>query len=188
MKNEFNFSILPSGVLSAAALHCGYSTFLSFANYIKTLPYRRVSNDNNPLAVLDEQCGTCSAKHKLLAALAHECGHFEVNLTVGIYWMSEQNTPGVNAALQGTGIHAVPEAHCYLTINGIRHDFTGLNQGTSSPFDALLSEHQVLPKKLSLMKTDLHKQEIATWSKKIGLSPNEGWAVREACIAALAAR
>jgi hypothetical protein len=186
MEKTFDFQILPTGELSAAALRHGYLTFLSFAKYISTLPYRRVSN-NNPQVVLDEQCGTCSAKHKLLAALAHECDHAEVHLTIGIYRMNEQNTPGVGQVLRKAKIDAIPEAHCYLKISGVRYDFTGLNQGSSSPFDDLLLEQCVLPEQLSSVKIDLHKKEIATWSQKNGLSVSECWALREACISALAA-
>jgi hypothetical protein len=106
---------------------------------------------------------------------------------IGIYQMNEQNIPGIGEVLRKSGIDAVPEAHCYLKINGVRHDFTGLRQGASSPFDNLLLEHCVLPDQLSSVKVDLHKREIAAWAQKTGLSADEGWALREACIAALAA-
>jgi hypothetical protein len=89
--------------------------------------------------------------------------------------------------LQDAGVDAVPEAHCYLTIHSARYDFTGLEQGEASPFDALLLEQRVLPEQLPAVKTALHQREIAAWAARTGLTADGGWALREACIAALAA-
>ncbi len=38
--------------------------------------------------------------------------------------MTERNTPGVGAVLSKHGLAFVPEAHCYLTYEGIRIDVT----------------------------------------------------------------
>jgi hypothetical protein len=48
-----------------------------------------------------------SLSHQLLAAVAQDCGHSEVQLTVGIYEMSEENTPGVGTVLNANS-NAVP--------------------------------------------------------------------------------
>src|SRR5690606_8990321 len=105
-----------------------------------------------------------SSKHRLLATVAHELGHFEVQLTVGIYEMDEHNTPGVGAVLRAAGLRSIPEAHCYLTVHDERFDFTGLPPGPISPFHALLSEHLVLPADLHEAKLRLHKQAISAWA------------------------
>jgi hypothetical protein len=136
--------------------------------------------------VLRERCGTCSSKHQLLAAVAHECGHVEVQLVVGIYEMSEHNTPGVGPVLGAASLSSIPEAHCYLVVAGERLDFTGLRSGSSSPFDALLTEHVVLPADLPEAKGNLHRRAITTWSDALGISTARAWDIREACIAALA--
>ena len=85
MQNLLNFDIEPNGVLSTAVLAAGFSSFESFAKYVRSLPYGRIEPSNDGLAVLREKRGTCSSKHQLLALLAHECGHTEISLTIGIY-------------------------------------------------------------------------------------------------------
>jgi hypothetical protein len=120
--------------------------------------YGRSKNPADLLSVLKENVGTCSSKHRLLAAVAHECGHHEVDLMVGIYEMSEENTLGVGPVLSGAAIRFIPEAHCYLKIAGCRYDFTGLPPGQSSPFDSLLSEETVLPESLPIAKVAIHEK------------------------------
>jgi hypothetical protein len=46
-----------------------------------------------PVIVLAEQRGTCSTKHALLRRLAIEQG-LDIALVLGIYEMTERNTPG----------------------------------------------------------------------------------------------
>jgi hypothetical protein len=107
---------------------------------------------------------------------------------VGIYEMSENNTPGVGAVLNEGSLASIPEAHCYLSIEGERFDFTGLSAGSSSPFAALLAEYPVSPANLAQIKGELHKEAIAGWASERGISKEAAWAAREACIAALAAK
>jgi hypothetical protein len=139
------------------------------------------------LTVLRQGCGTCSAKHQLLATIAQDCGHSEVQLTVGIYEMSEENTPGVGTVLNAASLTSIPEAHCYLSIEGERFDYTDLSAGSSSPFAALLAEYTVSPTNLPQVKVELHQRAIAAWASDHGISKEAAWATREACIAALAA-
>ncbi|MFO0216127.1 MAG: hypothetical protein ACK511_08925 [Burkholderiales bacterium] len=187
MQSPLHFPIQSSGVLCDEVLALGLSSFDQLAVYVRSLPYGRTSNTAEPSAVLLEKRGTCSSKHHLLAAVAHECGHFEVQLTVGIYEMSEQNTPGVGAVLRSVSLASIPEAHCYLTVGGERFDFTGLSSGMSSPFDALLTEDIVSPTDLPQTKVRLHMHAVATWAGVVGISAASAWAAREAWITALAA-
>lgn len=73
--------------------------------------------------VLEERCGTCSAKHALLTELASENDR-PVSLVLGIYEMDEINSPGVGPVLQRYGLRCVPEAHCRLVYEGTRVDLT----------------------------------------------------------------
>src|SRR5262245_19598688 len=133
MRHSLNFSISHAGMLCEEVLTRGFSTFDRLAEHVRSLPYGRASHATDSLSVLREERGTCSAKHRLLAAVAHECGHLEVQLVVGIYEMSEQNTPGVGPALRSASLSTIPEAHCYLAVAGERLDFTGLSSGSASP-------------------------------------------------------
>jgi len=183
----FSFPIESKSSLCDAVRAYGLLDFASLCEYVRALPYGRVASSNNPLLVLREGKGTCSSKHQLLATVAHDCGHHDVQLTVGIYEMSEANTPGVGAVLQRASISSIPEAHCYLMVGQERFDFTGLPIGNESPFMSLLEEHVVPPQMLGKSKTGLHIQALEVWASGAGVSIDKAWSAREACIAALAA-
>ena len=185
MYNSLDFPIQNSGTLSAHVLSLGFKRFLSFAEHVRTLSYGRIADSHDVLAVIREQKGTCSSKHLLLASLAHECGHPDIRLTVGIYQMSEDNTPGVGPALGRAGLKCIPEAHCYLKYKGSRYDFTGLEKGKSSPFDTISLEQYVNPVDLAEVKNTLHRQEIEKFASRLGLAPGAVWEIREDCIKVL---
>jgi hypothetical protein len=184
---RLQFPISGESALCKEVRSRGLESFERMAEHVRSLPYGRTANTSDPVAVLREGRGTCSAKHRLLAAIAHDCGHAEVQLVVGIYEMSEENTPGVGAVLDAASLRSIPEAHCYLSIEGERFDFTGLAAGSSSPFAALLAEYTVAPTTLAQIKMKRHQEAIAGWAKTCGISNESAWATREACIDALAA-
>jgi len=184
---ELNFEIVGGTPVAEAVRRHGFDCFLGLAEHVRQLPYGRPSCARDVLVVLEEEQGTCSSKHRLLAAVAHECGHPEVELVVGLYAMSEQNTPGVGAVLEEAGVVSIPEAHCYLRLGDRRYDFTGLSRGASSPFEALLSEHIVPLARLPEAKVRLHHDAIRAWAAVHGLAFADAWALREACIRALVA-
>jgi hypothetical protein len=182
------FLISGNSALCEEIRSLGFESFERLAEHVRKLPYGRTANSGDPLAVLRQGCGTCSAKHQFLATVAQDCGHSEVQLIVGIYEMSEENTPGVGTVLNAASLTSIPEAHCYLSVEGERFDYTGLSAGSSSPFAALLAEYTVSPTSLSHAKVELHKRAIAAWAKDRSISKEAAWATREACIAALAAK
>ncbi|MEH6497783.1 MAG: hypothetical protein V7751_00170 [Pseudoalteromonas distincta] len=188
MTHELNFNITVNGAITEAVRGHGFNEFQAFAEYIHNLPYGRPDCAQDILAVLKEGRGTCSVKHRLLAAVADECGHPEVELVVGLYAMSEQNTPGVGTTLKAAGFAWIPEAHCYLQVRDRRYDFTGLTSGTDSPFDALLSEHPAHWLDLPDQKSRLHQQAMALWATANALAFDDAWRLREACIQSLADR
>jgi hypothetical protein len=187
MSGRLRFRISGGSALCEDVRTRGFASFEDLTEHVRALPYSRTSNLDEPLAVLREGRGTCSAKHQFLAAVAQDCGHSEVQLTVGIYEMTEENTPGVGTVLKAASLGSIPEAHCYLSIEGDRFDFTGLRAGGSSPFAALLAEYTVSPAILPQIKVELHKKAIGAWASGRGISEEVAWAIREACIAALAA-
>jgi hypothetical protein len=188
MRTSIDFPLLDRGPLSRAAMRKGFATFEELAGFVRDLPYGRVSNALDCLAVLAEGRGTCSAKHRLLAAVAQECGHPDVQLTIGIYEMCEANTPGVGKVLRDASLSSIPEAHCYLTVDGERFDYTGLASGVASPFASLIEEHFVDPADLPRLKEQYHRKALAAWAAKAGQAESSAWQTREACIAALSGR
>jgi len=88
-----------------------------FVKYVVTLtwdrlrPRKTLSDSHLPTRV--PRRFTCTTKHALLAALARE-QHINAQLVLGIYEMSERNTPGVGHVLSRYGLSYIPEAHCHL--------------------------------------------------------------------------
>ncbi|MBK8767550.1 MAG: hypothetical protein IPM01_24235 [Burkholderiaceae bacterium] len=175
----------PSTLVAEAVVALGFSSFDGLGRHLAALPYGRVVRSGDPLAVLREGRGTGSSKHQLLATVAQGCEHFEVMLTVGLYAMSEANTPGVGAVLAAASVDAIPEARCYLTIDHQRIDFSGAPRGRASPFASLAAEYFLAPEVLAERKPQLHRQALAQWAPAHGLSEQAAWDLREACIAAL---
>jgi hypothetical protein len=141
-------------------------------------------------AVLCEEKGTCSTKHALLAALAHE-QDLPVVLTLGLYAMHERNTPGVGMVLTRYGLASLPEAHCYLTYSGRRIDVTRSGAEPTEPITQLLHEEAIVPEQIGDYKVTLHRHYMQTWvnanaERVRGRSFEEVWRIREECIAALA--
>lgn len=188
MREAIEFTLACAGPVVTQVRELGFEGFASLAGHIRQIPYGRTSSHEDPLAVLTENRGTCSSKHWLLGLVAEECGRADVKLMVGIYAMWEANTPGVGAILEPAGVASIPEAHCYLKADSQRLDFTGLAEGVASPFDALLSEHSVLPADLREEKTRLHKEAIGRWAKHRAWEYEQAWSLREACIQALTLR
>lgn len=177
-----DFPIVGTGPLSRGVLSRGHTRFAEVAEEVQALPYGRVRDLESVSAVIDEQKGTCSAKHRYLAALAHENGQPEVTLMLGLYEMSEENTPGVGSVLEADGLAALPEAHCYLMSGNQRYDFTGLSAGSRSPLEALIDERAVSPSDLPELKASYHRAALTTWANARGLNPDRVWHVRERCI------
>jgi len=181
-----DFLISGAGPLSRAARSRGCRRFTEVAEVVRALPYGRVQDSEDVLAVLKEGKGTCSSKHRFLVALAHECGHTEVQLVLALYEMSEKNTPVVGNVLRVEQLSAIPEAHCYLTYGGWRFDFTGLAAAAASPFESLIEERVVSPTDLASTKLAYHRHAIELWARAHGIDPDRAWTIRERCIALLA--
>ena len=162
----------------------GFGTFGRLAEHVRALPLGPPTRPDDPLAVLHEGRGNGSAKHLLLATVAQGGGHFEVMLTVGLYAMSEVNTPGVGAVLDAASQTSIPATRCYLTIDHQRFDFTGDARGEASPFMALSAEYFLSPESLFDRTLQLHRQALAGWADTHGLSAQAAWALHDACSAA----
>src|SRR5437016_6324405 len=88
-----------AGEIIAAFLSARLTDYRSAARYVRDLAYSRNRDRADHLSVMRERRGTCSTKHALLARLAIE-QRLQISLMLGIYEMSELNTPGVGAVLR----------------------------------------------------------------------------------------
>jgi hypothetical protein len=175
------------GATTAAFLRLGRGDFRSAGQYVQALPYGRNTHPGDPLIVVTEKRGTCSTKHALLRRLAVE-QNFDIALVLGIYEMTEQNTPGVGAVLGKYGLAILPEAHCYLRAEGRRIDVTrATHLGSAKPISGFLHEEEIDPTQIRNYKTDVHKQYLSRWiADNVGLggrSLSDIWKIREECIA-----
>jgi hypothetical protein len=179
------FAISPATPLGAQVCALGFSRFDVLAAHVRALPCGYAHRPGDPLAILREARGTNSAKHHLLATVAQSCGHPEVVLTLGIYAMSERNTPGIGAILDAASVSSIPQAHCYLTVDNQRLDFTGPSQTPLSPLRSLTAEFFLTPDKLAERRAPLQQQALAQWAAQQSMSFEAAWALRQACLAVL---
>ena len=175
------------GVVTGHFRARGVADFADAAQWVQSLPYGRTSSRDDVSLVITEGRGTCSTKHALLAALAGELG-LELVLTLGIYEMTEANTPGVGAVLQRHGLTSIPEAHCYLVRAGHRIDVTR-EVTAAEPIATFLHEEAIRVDQIGAYKIELHQRVLADWiarePRARGRTLSEVWAIREECIARL---
>jgi len=183
-----NVALHTAGDTTTLFLARGIATLREAARYLWALPYGRVSNALRPDLVLHEGRGTCTTKHALLASLAAE-QEIDLALTLGVYEMTERNTPGVGPVLDRYGLEAIPEAHCYVVWQGERIDIT---RPVNAPeaITRFLYEERVCPKNIAPYKMRIHRQCLNEWKERGGTSAvqyslEELWRIREECIAAL---
>lgn len=71
----------------------GIETWNELIKYVKKLPYGRNSNRTDFGLVISEEKGSCSSKHALLKKVADLNNIENVKLILGMYRMSQNNTP-----------------------------------------------------------------------------------------------
>ena len=183
-----NFELKDGGEITAQFVAASATDFHGAARYVQHLPYGRNTDRADLRLVPREGQGTCSTKHALLAQLAKEQGVI-IDLTVGIYEMTEENTPGVGRILRKYSIPCLPEAHCYLTYQSVRVDVTQSGVAPSEPISQFLFEETIDPIQIGNYKTDLHQRFVKNWvvngSATWNRSWEEIWRIREECITAL---
>ncbi len=168
----------------------GARTLQDAGRILQELPYGRLVEGRTYRDVLHDGRGTCSTKHAVLAEIASEAGVAAL-LTIGIYDMCEANTPGVGGVLGAAGLPSLPEAHCYIIIDGDRIDITRGRATESYDIGELHDEFVVEPPDLSTHKEPIHREILRVWMAAhphlvAGRSEAELWRIRELCIAALA--
>jgi hypothetical protein len=112
------FPLTGNGPLSSAVRALGFESFADVAEFICALSYGRAANDEDQTGILRARTGICNSKHRFLAAVAHGCGRMDVSLTIGLYKMSERNTPGVGTVLAAAQVDAIPARVGYTAFPG----------------------------------------------------------------------
>lgn len=174
-----------NGPLSAACVDRGIISFSSFIEWVEQLPYRRNSDRADYSLVLTEECGACSTKNALVKAVALENNWVDVQLFIGLYWMSEATNPGVGEVLKNESLSYIPEVHTYLKINGEIRDVTGLPAGAESFEKTLFDEIAIEPNQIGDFKIAWHLEHLLAFANEKKFSLEKVIEIREACIATL---
>ena len=158
--------------------------FKDLIDKIKKLPYGRNANRYDFSLVLSENKGTCSSKHAFLKDFADKNEIENVKLYIGIFKMSEANTPKLGDLLLRNNIEYIPEAHCYLKINQIPVDATTSDSFYDKIKQDIMEEIEIIPNQVSDFKVEYHKAFLKKWIKETNQNNNfeEIWEIREQCI------
>ncbi len=170
--------------LTLLAKKQGINSWNELTNYVKNLPYGRNQNRTDAGLVLIEGKGTCSSKHALLKRIADLNQIQNVQLVIGIYKMNQMNTPKIGNVLSNNSLIYIPEAHCYLKIDGKQIDFTSKTSDIRLIENDIVEELEIEPEQVGEFKVAYHKEFIKIWLKKSKLhfTFKEIWKIREKCI------
>jgi hypothetical protein len=152
-------------------------------NFVRQIPYGRNANREDFSLVITENKGTCSSKHAFLKDFANKNNIPNVQLIIGIYKMNEQNT-NIGSLLSDNNLEYIPEAHCYLKIEGNTLDVT-TNESNFEKIKAdLLEEIEIEPLQVANFKIDYHQNYIRNWLIETNskFAFDEIWKIREKCI------
>lgn len=153
-------------------------------SFVQNLPYGRNSNRTDLSLVISDRKGTCSSKHALLKKVADLNQIEHVELILGMYKMNATNTPGIGNGISQFDLDYIPEAHCYLKIDGKRIDLTSPTSNIERVETDLLSETSISPEQIAVFKVNYHQQYLKDWKRKSQLNYTfqEIWSLREKCI------
>ncbi|WP_310556697.1 hypothetical protein [Flavobacterium sp.] len=152
-------------------------------NLVKQIPYGRNSNREDLSLVISENKGTCSSKHAYLKDFANKNNIPNVQLIIGIYKMKESNTK-IGTILSEHKIEYIPEAHCYLKIDGETVDVTSKDADFEKLKNDILEEIEIEPYQVADFKVDYHENFIKNWLRETNskFTFEEIWKIREQCI------
>ena len=174
--------------LTALARHNGINSWSECIRFVQALPYGRNRNRSDFSLVLSEKRGTCSSKHAFLKQIA-DLNHIpDIKLILGIYKMNADNTPGIGTVLADHSIDFIPEAHCYLKIDGQRLDITNPGSDVASIENDILQEKGIEAVQVAEFKVNYHQNFLKKWlqSTNSTFEFEEIWSIREECIRNLA--
>ena len=180
-------SILGNGIISSHFKELGIFEFKAACEWVKSLPYQRNSTKEDYLIVLKECVGTCSSKHELIKRLSVENDIDDCKLILCMFRMSGNNTPKVKSILDEYGLSYIPEAHTYISLNGVVYDLTFPSNPELLYQNDILFTEEITADQIKTYKVELHKNYLKKWIKdsQSTYTFQEVWNIREACIVAL---
>lgn len=179
--------LLSDDILTLDIIESGCVTWEDLVRSVRNFKYGRGESRGDFEQVWYRRIGTCSTKHGFLYQVAQKNGFKQVQLIVGIYLMTKENTPKVGAVLDKHQLSGIPEAHCYLRINEEYLDATSNQSDYLKIASNVMEERSILPEFLVSDKIKYHREFMENWITKEGssVSIDELWQIREECIEAL---
>jgi hypothetical protein len=162
----------------------GIQNWEQLLNFVKKIPYGRNANRTDLSLIIKENKGSCSSKHAFLAKIADLNNIPQVKLILGIYKMNQSNTPGIGDELESNSIEYIPEAHCYLKIDGSYVDLTAVDSDFLKLKNDILEEIEIEPEQVADFKVEFHKNYLRKWltTSNQKMTFDEIWSTREQCI------
>jgi len=77
--------------------------------------------------------------------------------------MDKNNTPKIGIVLIDNAIDFIPEAHCYLKIDGKRNDFTTCQSDSKKLKKDIIEELEIQPEQVARLKVEYHKDYLKKW-------------------------
>jgi hypothetical protein len=98
--------------------------------------------------------------------------------------MNEENTSKIFPLLSENQINYIPEAHCYLKVDGIPLDITTSESFYTKIKNDILEEIEIEPIQVANYKVNYHKDFLKKWIIETNQNKNfnEIWTIREKCI------
>lgn len=183
-----DFELTSNEQYSSRFRELGIHSFQDACDFVAELPYGRNANREDFALVLSEQKGTCSSKHALLAELALENGHPEIELIAGIFLMSDETHAKLSSFFDNKPYASLPECHCYLRFKGERFDFTDTSGSLERIASKLVREQRIDPSQVSDWKIVIHQDYLQRWLNRnpaIGMTLEAIWKEREEAISIL---
>lgn len=170
--------------LTSDLLEAGVVTWDDIVRSVQCFHYGRNSKRDDISLVWYERKGTCSSKHAFLKQIATLNKVPDVKLILAYYKMNETNTPGIGYVLNKYEIESIPEAHCYLEVNGKELDITTVKSSFSRYSNQIIETKEIEPEDIIANKIIWHKEFLHNWLVSNGseMSLDELWSIREECI------
>jgi hypothetical protein len=94
--------------------------------WIKDLPYGYNSTSEDSIILFEENKGTCSTKHGVIAELAEEL-NLPLYKFICFYKLDSGIVEGIDVVLSEYGLEYIPQTHCVLGMNSSFFDLTSGN-------------------------------------------------------------
>jgi hypothetical protein len=120
-----NLTINSSGRISHKFSSLNINSLHEACIWIKDLPYGYNSTSEDSIILFEENKGTCSTKHSVIAELAEEL-NLPLYKFICFYKLNSQIIEGIDAILSEYDLEYIPQTHCVL---GIKSSFFDLTKG-----------------------------------------------------------